>query len=111
MLALVAVRGTTVAQPQRPPNFIVILADDLGYGDLGCYGSKTIATPRLDQMAREGVRFTDFYVAAPFCSPSRAALLTGRIPARAGVPYVLFPTEHTGLPLRETTLPELLKPA
>lgn len=99
------------AAPADAPNFVVILADDLGYGDLGCYGSTTIATPRLDQMAREGVRFTDFYVGAPFCSPSRAALLTGRLPARAGVPYVLFPTEHTGLPPREVTIPEVLKPS
>jgi arylsulfatase A-like enzyme len=94
-----------------PPNVVLILADDLGYGDLGCYGSKTIVTPRLDRMAREGMRFTDFYVAAPFCSPSRAALLTGRLPVRCGVPYVLFPTEHTGLPPGEVTLAELLKPA
>lgn len=90
------------------PNFIVILADDLGYGDLGCYGSKVIATPRLDRMAAEGLQFTDFYVASPFCSPSRAALLTGRIPARCGVPYVLFPSEHTGLPPEEITIAEML---
>ena len=93
------------------PNLIVILADDIGYGDLGCYGSKTIATPRLDRMAVEGVRFTDFYVASAFCSPSRAALLTGRLPARCGVPYVLFPAEHTGLPSSEVTIAEVLKPA
>ena len=92
-----------------PPNVIVILADDLGYSDLGCYGSTTIATPHLDRLAREGLRFTDAYAAAPFCSPSRAALLTGRIPARCGVPYVLFPTEHHGLPAAETTIAELLK--
>jgi len=92
------------------PNIVLILADDLGYGDLGCHGSKTIATPGLDRMAQEGVRFTDFYVAAPFCSPLRAALLTGRLPVRCGVPYVLFPTEHTGLPPGEVTLAELLKP-
>ena len=92
------------------PNIVVINADDLGYGDLGCYGSKVIATPRIDRMAREGVRFTDFYVASPFCSPSRAALLTGRLPARAGVPYVLFPSEHTGLPGSELTIAEVLKP-
>lgn len=92
------------------PNIIVILADDIGYGDLGCYGSKVIATPRLDRMAREGVRFTDFYVASPFCSPSRASLLTGRLPARCGVPYVLFPSEHTGLPPSEVTIAEMLKP-
>jgi len=70
-----------------------------------------IATPRLDRMAEEGIRFTGFYVASPFCSPSRAALLTGRLPARCGVPYVLFPGEHTGLPPEEVTLPELLKSA
>lgn len=93
------------------PNLIVILADDIGYGDLGCYGSKVISTPRLDRMAREGVRFTDFYVASAFCSPSRAALLTGRLPARCGVPYVLFPAEHTGLPSSEVTIAEVLKPS
>lgn len=97
------------ARAARPPNFVILLADDLGYGDLGCYGSKTIATPRIDRLAAEGTRFTDFYVAAPFCSPSRAALLTGRLPARCGVPYVLFPAEHTGLPPDEITIAEVLK--
>ena len=99
---------TRAAEP--PPNFVIILADDLGYGDLGCYGSKTIATPRLDRMAKEGLRFTDAYAASPFCSPSRAGLLTGRLPARCGLPYVLFPPEHHGLPTAEITLAELLKP-
>ncbi len=93
------------------PNVIIILTDDLGYGDLTCYGSKTISTPRIDRMATEGARFTDFYVASPFCSPSRAALLTGRLPARCGVPYVLFPSEHTGLPTSEVTIAEILKEA
>ena len=90
------------------PNFVVIFADDLGYGDLGVYGSETIRTPNLDRMAAAGMRFTDFYTAAPFCSPSRAALLTGRYPVRAGVPYVLFPTELTGLPPAEITIAEIL---
>ena len=90
------------------PNFVVIFADDLGYGDLGVYGSETIRTPNLDRMAAEGMRFTDFYAAAPFCSPSRASLLTGRYPVRAGVPYVLFPTELTGLPRAEITIAEIL---
>ncbi len=111
-LAPVALPSAVAARPgATKPNLIVIFADDLGYGDLGCYGSKAIATPRLDRMAQEGARFTDFYVGAPFCSPSRAALLTGRLPARCGVPYVLFPSEHTGLPASEITLAELLKPA
>jgi arylsulfatase A len=92
-----------------PPNIIFILADDLGYGDLSCYGSTTITTPRIDRLAKEGIRFTDYYSASPFCSPSRAALLTGRLPARCGVPYVLFPAEHTGLPPEEVTLAEALK--
>ena len=90
------------------PNFIVIFADDLGYGDLGVYGSTTIRTPNLDRMAAEGMRFTNFYATAPFCSPSRASLLTGRYPVRAGVPYVLFPTELTGLPPAEITIAEIL---
>ncbi|MBX7207640.1 MAG: sulfatase [Verrucomicrobiaceae bacterium] len=106
---LISLTGFAGAVSQKP-NVILILADDIGYGDLGCYGSKVIATPRLDRMAREGVRFTDFYVASAFCSPSRAALLTGRLPMRCGVPYVLFPSEHTGLPSSEVTIAEMLKP-
>jgi arylsulfatase A len=111
LLSLVAaVPGVSAARASEPPpNVIVILADDLGYADLSCQGSTTIATPRLDRLAREGVRFTDAYSAAPFCSPSRAALLTGRLPARAGLPYVLFPAEHHGLPAAEITLAELLQ--
>jgi arylsulfatase A len=68
------------------PNVIVILADDLGSVDLGCYGSTDLETPYLDGLAERGVRFTQFYSAAPVCSPSRAGLLTGRWPVRAGVP-------------------------
>jgi arylsulfatase A len=93
----------------RVPNFIIIFADDLGYGDLGCYGSAKIATPRLDRMAAEGVRLTDFHVTAPICSPSRASLLTGRYAQRAGLPFVLFPTERKGLAPEESTLAEVLK--
>src|SRR5688572_7329421 len=68
-----------------PPNIVVIYADDLGYGDLGCYGHPTIRTPQLDRMAAEGMRFTQFYSAAEVCTPSRAALLTGRLPVRNGM--------------------------
>jgi arylsulfatase A-like enzyme len=107
---LVALLGSPAqTADQRPVNVVLIVADDLGYGDLGCYGSTTIATPRLDAMAREGARFTDFYVAAPFCSPSRASILTGRLPARCGVPYVLFPAEHHGLPTDEITIANVLR--
>jgi arylsulfatase A len=96
-------------EPARPPNFVVILADDLGYADLGCYGAEKIATPRLDRMAAEGVRLTDFHVTASSCSPSRASLLTGRYAQRAGLPFVLFPIEPKGLAPEEITLAELLK--
>ena len=101
--------ASLAAAPERPPNIVFIYADDLGYGDLGCYGSK-IRTPNLDRMAAEGVRFTQFYSANPVCSPSRAALLTGRYPTRVGVPRVLFPYDTVGLPDSETTIAQMLKP-
>jgi arylsulfatase len=92
----------------RAPNIVFIYCDDLGYGDLGCYGSG-IPTPNLDRMAAEGVRFTQFYSANPVCSPSRAALLTGRYPTRVGVPKVLFPKDTTGLSEDEVTIAQMLK--
>ena len=92
----------------RKPNVVFILCDDLGYGDLGCYGSK-IPTPSLDRMAADGIRFTNFSSADPVCSPSRAALLTGRYPTRVGVPRVFFPTDTNGLNLDETSLASVLK--
>jgi arylsulfatase A-like enzyme len=95
------------------PNIIIIYADDLGYGDLGCYGHPTIRTPNLDQMAAEGVRFTEFYSAAEVCTPSRAALLTGRYPIRSGMcsskKRVLFPNSLGGLPQSEVTIAKGLK--
>src|SRR5829696_4007953 len=76
----------------RPPNVIIILTDDQGYNDLGCYGSPLIKTPRIDQMAAQGMRFTDFYSPAPVCTPTRAGLLTGSYPQRIGM--CLFPNER-----------------
>lgn len=81
----------------KRPNIIVILCDDMGYGDLGCYGSKSIKTPNLDRLAREGVRFTDFYACNALCSPSRAGLLTGRYPHRTGVTFPIFPKDESPL--------------
>ncbi len=97
------------------PNFIIIFADDLGYGDLGIYGHPTIKTPNLDRMATEGQKWTDFYVAASVCTPSRAGILTGRYPIRSGMcsdKYrVLFPNSLHGIPASEITLAEQLKKA
>jgi len=109
--AFIGGAGATLLRAQpKPPNIVFIYADDLGYGDLGVYGSK-IRTPNLDRMAAEGVRFTQFYSANPVCSPSRAALLTGRYPTRTGVNRVLNPNDTTGLALNETTLAQMLKGA
>ncbi|KAB0397169.1 hypothetical protein E2I00_004721, partial [Balaenoptera physalus] len=92
-----------------PPNIVLIFADDLGYGDLGSYGHPSSTTPNLDQLAAGGLRFTDFYVPVSLCTPSRAALLTGRLPVRMGLyPGVLEPSSRGGLPLEEVTLAEVL---
>lgn len=96
------------ANPDKP-NVILIFADDLGYADLSCYGHPTIHTPRLDEMAREGMKFSSFYAAACVCTPSRAGLLTGRYPVRVGMPGNLGPDSKGGLSLEERTLAEALK--
>lgn len=96
----------------RPPNIVFFLADDLGQRDLGCYGSTFYETPHLDRMAREGARFTDFSVTSPLCTPSRAALMTGKYPGRVGLATgVLRPDAKGGLAAAEITLAEALKPA
>lgn len=99
------------ATPSRKPNIIVVLADDLGYGDLGPYGAGMIRTPNLDRMAAEGALLTSFYASASLCTPSRAGLLTGRYPIRTGLARdVIRQTDTHGLPLSEITIAEALKP-
>jgi arylsulfatase A len=95
--------------PTAPPNFVVVFADDLGYGDLGCYGAKGVRTPNLDRLAAEGMRFTSFYAAQAVCSASRAALMTGCYPNRVGIQGALGPNSRTGLNPDEWTLAEVLK--
>lgn len=96
------------------PNIIIILTDDLGYGDLGCYGHPSLSTPNIDRMSAEGLRFTDFYAGASICTPSRAALLTGRLPIRSGMAgapgrHVIYPDNEGGMPPEEITIPKALK--
>ena len=119
LFLLLAIAVTLLPLPQpalaKPtPNIVIILADDLGYGDLGCYGHPTIRTPNLDRMANDGMRFTDFYVAACVCTPSRAGLLTGRLPIRSGMSGDLQHRVQTrnsagGLPPEEITIARALK--
>ena len=94
LAALFAAGCTTPQEPAAPPNIIFILADDLGYGDLGVYGQKTIQTPSLDALASQGMRFTCAYTAQPICSPSRAAVMTGKCPARLNLTRLLLPGLH-----------------
>lgn len=109
-----AVPGPAAAQRSKQrPNFVIIYADDLGYGDLGCFGHPTIRTPNLDRMAAEGAKLTQFYSAASICTPSRAALMTGRLPVRNGMCSnkrgVLFPNSGGGIPASEITIAEMLQ--
>jgi uncharacterized sulfatase len=97
--------------PGRKPNVVLILCDDLGYGDLGVFGNGMIRTPNIDRMAAEGARLTTFYASANVCTPSRAGLMTGRYPIRTGLARdVIRQTDTNGLPLSEITIAEALKP-
>ena len=113
LIFIVFLANRTYSQTESSPNFIIIFADDLGYGDLGSYGHPSIATPNLDRMAREGQKWTNFYAAASVCTPSRASILTGRLSVRNGMSShkrrVLFPDSKYGLPESEITLAEQLK--
>lgn len=112
MLLAQLVPGSALpASPVPRPNFVVVVFDDLGYGDLGAYGSTFIQTPNVDRLAAEGTRFTRFYANAPSCSPSRAALMTGRHPVAVGIRTNLRTASMRGLPLEVPTLAEILKQA
>jgi arylsulfatase A len=108
-MALTIISAACIATEAAQPNVIVIMADDQGYQDLGCFGSPKIKTPHIDRMAKEGMRFTDFYSGASVCTPSRAALLTGCYASRVGNLGVLFPRDNRGLNPSEITIAEMLK--
>lgn len=101
--------ATAHAAQDGQPNLVLIFADDQGYQDIGCFGSPNIKTPNLDRMAKQGMKFTDFYVAAPICSASRAALMTGSYCQRVGITGVYFPNSKNGLNPKEITIAEILK--
>ncbi|MBK5292172.1 MAG: sulfatase-like hydrolase/transferase [Acidobacteriia bacterium] len=113
--SLSAAAAAQTSAGQRPPNFIFLLSDDLGYGDLGCYGSQEIKTPHIDRLAREGTRFTDCYANGPVCTPTRTAFLTGRYQQRFGAELEwaigVANNKKTGLKPSETVLPRAFKPA
>lgn len=115
ILLITVVRCKKEEKNTSKPNFVIILADDMGYGDVGVFGHPTIKTPNLDKMASEGQKWTNFYVAAPVCTPSRTGLLTGRLPIRSGMcsekRRVLFPDSKGGLPEKEITIASALKDA
>jgi arylsulfatase A len=112
VLLLDSGRAEARSRVAEKPNIILIMADDLGYGDIECYGSKTIKTPNIDALAKGGMKFADYHSNCPVCSPTRAALLTGRYQHRSGIEGVVYakgPARETGLALEETTFAEVLK--
>ncbi|MBL9127025.1 MAG: sulfatase [Verrucomicrobiales bacterium] len=108
-LLVPSVPSLGAAEPTRPPNIVVVFCDDLGYGDVGCFGATSVRTPNIDRLAREGVRLTDFYVAQAVCSASRTALLTGCYPNRVGIAGALGPGARHGLHPEERTVADVLK--
>ena len=115
IILLFILPNTLHSQENKQYNFIIIFTDDLGYGDLSSFGNPSIVTPVLDRMAMEGQKWTNFYVGAPVCTPSRAALMTGRLPVRNGMmsnkARVFFPDSKNGIPAKEITIAEQLKKA
>lgn len=111
VLGLITVFNPMQAQTNKKPNIIIIMADDLGYNDISCFGNTNIKTPHLDQMALEGIKFTDFHSNGAVCSPTRAALITGKYQQRTGITGVVTAKSHrhVGLPLSEITFAEALK--
>ena len=111
LLTIVGVVVLQIGTGQTRPNILLIVSDDLGYGDLGVYGSRDIPTPNIDRLANSGIRFTNAYVSGPYCSPTRAGLMTGRYPQRFGHEFNPDGSPEYGLPLTETTMADRLKAA
>ena len=109
LLLLASCAGGSSAEGARPPNIVIILTDDQGYADVGCFGAQGVRTPNLDRMAREGMRFTDFYVAQAVCSASRAALMTGCYPNRVGLQGALNHQSPIGIHEDEVLVPQLCR--
>ena len=108
-MVTIVVSVALAASLAAKPNFVLILVDDLGYNNIGCFGSQDIQTPNLDRLAAEGMKFTQIYATSPICSPTRASLVTGRYPSRMGLGTPLHTTDKTGLPAEEVTIAEVLK--
>lgn len=114
LIVVLITEGCKNIQSVDKPNFVIIFCDDMGYGDLGCFGSEVNHTPEIDRMAEEGICFTSFYVTSGVCTPSRSSLMTGCYPLRVGMDentsgfWVLFPGDRKGLNPSEITIPEIL---
>src|SRR5215203_2276166 len=113
VFSLLCFSGSAAEAERRLPNILVIITDDMGYADIGIHGSKDIPTPHIDALAKGGIRFTDAYVSGPYCSPTRAGLLTGRYPQRFG--HEFNPGDRSmadyGLPVEQTTIADRLRAA
>jgi arylsulfatase len=109
LVLLASLTALALMAAPKPPNLVLIFCDDLGYADVGCFGAKGWKTPNIDRLARDGIRFTQFYVAQPVCSASRAALMTGCYPSRVGIQGALGPNAKIGLNPSEITLAEIAK--